>query len=195
MTTMSSPPARDAPPGPGYWKASDGNWYPPETHPGYRPPAFAKPPPWGGTGGPAPGGHRSPRRAIVVVLASAWTVLVLVPMVFTVATGDFLAGNAVTAGILTGALEVLLAVSAGYTFRRHGTKPQLAVATVFGALSLGIAASIGVLTASDYNGDPPWGAVLLMNVLVNGVAVFIAVSAGQGVAALLERRHHGTSHI
>ena len=24
------------PPGPGYWQASDGNWYPPETHPGNR---------------------------------------------------------------------------------------------------------------------------------------------------------------
>ncbi len=24
------------PPGPGYWQASDGNWYPPEAHPGYR---------------------------------------------------------------------------------------------------------------------------------------------------------------
>ena len=26
----------DLPPGPGYWKASDGNWYPPEAHPDYR---------------------------------------------------------------------------------------------------------------------------------------------------------------
>lgn len=28
--------------GPGWWRASDGRWYPPETHPGYRPP---EPPP------------------------------------------------------------------------------------------------------------------------------------------------------
>ena len=196
MTTTSSQPARDGAPGPGYWKASDGNWYPPETHPGYRRPAFAKPPPWGSSpAGPSPGVHRSPRLVFVLVLACVWMVVVLVPMVFTVVTGDFLAGSAVTAGILMGAFEVMLAISAGYTFRRHGTRPQLAVATVFGALSLGIAASVGVLTASDYSGDPPWGAVLLVNVLVNGFAVFIAVSAGQGLAALLERRHHGTGHI
>jgi hypothetical protein len=27
-----------APPAPGYWQASDGNWYPPEQHPQYQPP-------------------------------------------------------------------------------------------------------------------------------------------------------------
>ncbi len=27
------PPSADEPPGPGYWKASDGNWYPPESSP------------------------------------------------------------------------------------------------------------------------------------------------------------------
>lgn len=32
----------DAPGGPGWWRASDGKWYPPETHPDARPPA---PPP------------------------------------------------------------------------------------------------------------------------------------------------------
>lgn len=193
MTTMSPPPPRDTPPAPGYWKASDGNWYPPDTHPLYGPAAFAKPPPWGSTGGPGPGGRRSPRPAVMLALACVWTAVVLIPMVFTVVTGDFVAGSAVTAAILMGVLEVVLAISAGYVFRRQGTKPQLAVATAFGALSLGIAASIGVLSASDYNGDPPWGAVLLINVLANGVVVFVAVSAGQGLAALLERRR--TGHI
>lgn len=28
------PPPSDTPPGEGWWKASDGNWYPPEQHPG-----------------------------------------------------------------------------------------------------------------------------------------------------------------
>ncbi len=32
-------------PGPGYWQATDGNWYPPERHPDYRPPAAQPPPP------------------------------------------------------------------------------------------------------------------------------------------------------
>jgi hypothetical protein len=32
MTTVQSPPAA------GWWLASDGNWYAPETHPDYRPP-------------------------------------------------------------------------------------------------------------------------------------------------------------
>lgn len=26
----------EAPPGPGYWKASDGHWYPPESQPGHQ---------------------------------------------------------------------------------------------------------------------------------------------------------------
>jgi hypothetical protein len=29
----------DASQGPGWWQASDGNWYPPEQHPNYQPPA------------------------------------------------------------------------------------------------------------------------------------------------------------
>jgi hypothetical protein len=33
MPDVSAPDA-DMPPGPGWWKASDGNWYPPELHPG-----------------------------------------------------------------------------------------------------------------------------------------------------------------
>ena len=47
------PPSADEPPGPGYWKASDGNWYPPDSSPGP-----ATPPPAPTTGlapmGPAP---------------------------------------------------------------------------------------------------------------------------------------------
>ncbi|MDA8355965.1 MAG: hypothetical protein M0Z95_06675 [Actinomycetota bacterium] len=37
---------------PGWWQASDGNWYPPESHPSYRPPvgpAAQAPPVWGQT--------------------------------------------------------------------------------------------------------------------------------------------------
>ncbi len=38
------PPPEDQPPGPGYWKASDGNWYPPQA--GASPAqAYANPPP------------------------------------------------------------------------------------------------------------------------------------------------------
>ena len=46
----------DLPPGPGYWKASDGNWYPPEAHPDYR---AAGAPPGGGVqyAGASPGGY------------------------------------------------------------------------------------------------------------------------------------------
>lgn len=49
------PAGADLPPGPGYWKASDGNWYPPASHPAAPPP----PPPMYGAiyGTPqAPGG-------------------------------------------------------------------------------------------------------------------------------------------
>ncbi len=37
-----TPPPTDDPPGPGYWKASDGNWYPPDSVPGQAAPT---PPP------------------------------------------------------------------------------------------------------------------------------------------------------
>ena len=46
MTTSPRParsrsaPPPPAPPAPGWWKASDGNWYPPETAPGAAPPAY-----------------------------------------------------------------------------------------------------------------------------------------------------------
>jgi hypothetical protein len=35
----------DVPNGPGWWQASDGRWYPPESHPGYQPPLAAPPAP------------------------------------------------------------------------------------------------------------------------------------------------------
>lgn len=38
--------------GPGWWRASDGRWYPPETHPGYRPPPPPPPSPSRATGRP-----------------------------------------------------------------------------------------------------------------------------------------------
>jgi hypothetical protein len=41
-----------APPAPGWWQASDGNWYPPETSPGNAPPAL--PPGYGPPPGPPP---------------------------------------------------------------------------------------------------------------------------------------------
>lgn len=34
-------------PAPGWWQASDGNWYPPEQQPGYAQPAYGAPPAFG----------------------------------------------------------------------------------------------------------------------------------------------------
>ena len=49
--------ARHTPEGPGWWMASDGQWYPPELHPSYRPPppppALVDPGPAVGPGAPA----------------------------------------------------------------------------------------------------------------------------------------------
>lgn len=45
---MSDTPNSPGSPGPGWWQASDGNWYPPESHPGYVPPVptdLTPPPP------------------------------------------------------------------------------------------------------------------------------------------------------
>jgi len=36
---MVQVPEYEMPPGPGYWKASDGNWYPPQAPPGSQAPA------------------------------------------------------------------------------------------------------------------------------------------------------------
>lgn len=36
----------DAPSGPGWWLASDGKWYPPESMDGYAPPAPSRVPAW-----------------------------------------------------------------------------------------------------------------------------------------------------
>jgi hypothetical protein len=49
----------NAPQGPGWWQASDGNWYPPQQQPGYAPPPA--PPSWSAPAAypqyPAPGGQ------------------------------------------------------------------------------------------------------------------------------------------
>ena len=38
-------PSPNEPPGPGYWRASDGNWYPPDAQPGpAQPPGYGQPP-------------------------------------------------------------------------------------------------------------------------------------------------------
>ena len=42
------PPPAGGPPGPGWWQASDGNWYPPDQTPGYA--AVPGPPAAGGYG-------------------------------------------------------------------------------------------------------------------------------------------------
>lgn len=50
-STPSPPPTVPDAPAPGWWQASDGKWYPPETAPGYTPsPAYRPPPAYGGAG-------------------------------------------------------------------------------------------------------------------------------------------------
>lgn len=45
------PPPAEGAPAPGWWLASDGNWYPPDQQPGYSTPGYAGP----GYGSPPPG--------------------------------------------------------------------------------------------------------------------------------------------
>src|ERR1700751_2971439 len=58
--------------GPGWWRASDGRWYPPEQHPSYQ--SFPPPPPPNPVGGypsmSAPAAVRQP--AQVSVTATTW---------------------------------------------------------------------------------------------------------------------------
>lgn len=79
--TPPPPPAGDQPPGPGYWKASDGNWYPPEAQPGPAPGTITQPTNPAGYGPVVPQGTQ---------LSSAWkrlggalltTLLVIVTLV------------------------------------------------------------------------------------------------------------------
>ncbi len=49
-----SAPPPPAPPAPGWWQASDGNWYPPETAPGNPPPTSPPPSGFGPTPAPPP---------------------------------------------------------------------------------------------------------------------------------------------
>ena len=56
--------------GPGWWKASDGKWYPPESHPDYKP--VAPPPPGPGQRGPvSPAAPQAASRAEVKANAKA----------------------------------------------------------------------------------------------------------------------------
>ncbi|MHB8467984.1 MAG: DUF4352 domain-containing protein, partial [Acidimicrobiales bacterium] len=55
----------DASPGPGWWQASDGKWYPPQTAPSVPPPSGYFQPAPGGSFQPAPGGSFQPGPAIV----------------------------------------------------------------------------------------------------------------------------------
>ncbi len=50
----------DSPSGPGWWQASDDRWYPPETHPDYRPPEPQRPTPGLATFAPPKSDQRYP---------------------------------------------------------------------------------------------------------------------------------------
>jgi hypothetical protein len=68
--------------GPGWWQASDGRWYPPETHPNALPP----PPPGGGPSGP-PSSRPSRRVVWLGVVLPVSVVLILVVVLVVVSLG------------------------------------------------------------------------------------------------------------
>jgi hypothetical protein len=71
-------------PGPGWWQASDGRWYPPESHPSVLPP----PPPADGSHGWGPSGLNRRRTVLVSITGTLVAVLVIVVVVVTlIATG------------------------------------------------------------------------------------------------------------
>jgi preprotein translocase subunit SecD len=64
--------------GPGWWQASDGRWYPPESHPN----ALLPLPPVGGPDGPGPS---QPSRRLTILLSVTATLIVVVVIVVVVA--------------------------------------------------------------------------------------------------------------
>ena len=59
----------ESPPAPGWWQASDGHWYAPEAHPGYRPPS------------PPPGSIQARQAGDRWVLVLAVVVVVIVALI------------------------------------------------------------------------------------------------------------------
>jgi len=76
----------DQPRGSAWWQASDGKWYPPETHPAYRP---APPPPVTGSpmAGPPPRRGSSCLPWLIVAAVSAALLVIVAAVVIAVAVG------------------------------------------------------------------------------------------------------------
>jgi hypothetical protein len=103
------------------------------------------------------------------VLAALRTVFLLVPTVFTVVTGNDLPTSA-WGRVFLGLFGAALAAYAGFVFRarRHQTPGNCAA--VLGALTLGVTATVEVLTSTGYREDHAPGR-LVVNLVINGVLV------------------------
>lgn len=159
----------DAPQGPGWWQASDGNWYPPETQPGGPPTPGPGAQP--GMGAVAPGAvpAGSPEqyadwvtRVVATLIDAACTIAVWI-VVFIIA---MILGQIATAlGVLFGFVGYLGALAIGFYFAyltgETGQSPGKRV--------------MGIKVVEESTGQPIGGAMGIVRQIAHAIDSFICM--------------------
>ena len=177
----------DAQQGPGWWQASDGKWYPPESHPSRRPPPPPPPqatPPPPGSGAPAP--HPGPPLGSVVAggvtyeLASWWSrvgaalldflIIWILPALLGLAAG-------LAAGWPAGLAVGIPALLIGWMY------PSIMMWKTDG-LTVGKRAT-GIRVVQESGAPFDFGSAFLREFVIKGIAVNVANSASGGIAGLV----------
>jgi hypothetical protein len=117
--------------------------------------------------------HRRPRPDLTdLTLILAWLVSLLAPPALRVATD-----RPTAIGISSLLVSVAIGLTAGFHYGRHHDAARLWAAFVFGSVT----ASAVATTTALANGGPdaaPWGAVVILNTLVNTGGTCIAIAIG-----------------
>ena len=160
----------DSAQGPGWWLASDGKWYPPESHPGRAAPA---PPPTTEPGTFVAGG-------VTYELAGWWSrvgagvIDILIALVVPILVSVFVA---ISINVVLGVLLGVLGVIAGWLY------PSLMIWQTDGRTVGKRATNVRVVQESGRPFDA--GTAFVREFVVKGVAVGIANSVTGGLAGLL----------
>lgn len=117
--------------------------------------------------------HRSPRPGLFdLTIILAWLSSLLAPLAIGVATD-----RPTAVGISSLLVSVAIGLAAGFHYGRHHDTARLWAAFVFGSVT----ASAVATTTALANGGPdaaPWGAVVILNTLVNTGGTCIAIAIG-----------------